>query len=104
MGVSTTYVTKAMRGSKLLLAIGLMTVAVAGRAENGPAVPPPGGGVEYFEKHIRPVLIERCYECHSAGKKVKGKLLVDSKEGLLKGGASGPAVIPGDVEKSLLVT
>jgi hypothetical protein len=60
--------------------------------------------IEYFEKRIRPVLVDKCYRCHSAkSEKVKAGLLLDTREGLLKGGESGPAVIPGDVEKSLLI-
>ena len=56
-------------------------------------------GLELFENKIRPVLVKHCYECHSAdGKKVKGGLLVDSHEGLLKGGDSGPALGLGKVE------
>ncbi len=58
----------------------------------------------YFETHIRPLLAEHCYECHSAeSKELKGGLRLDSREGLLKGGSSGPAVIPGRVGKSLLI-
>jgi cytochrome c553 len=61
-------------------------------------------GAAFFEAKIRPVLIERCYSCHSAeAKKLKAELYVDSREGLLKGGETGPAVIPGDLEKSLLI-
>ena len=61
-------------------------------------------GIEFFEKKIRPVLVERCYECHSAtAKKLEGSLLLDSKAGSLKGGDQGPAVVPGDVDKSLLL-
>src|SRR6185436_19296102 len=61
-------------------------------------------GLELFEKKIRPVLIDRCYSCHSAeAKKLKGDLYVDSREGLLKGGAVGPAIVPGDLDKSLLI-
>src|SRR5688572_13695438 len=86
---------------KLCLILLLLAPALTAGAESGAVAPPSGNGVEYFEKHIRPVLVERCYECHATTKKVKGKLLVDSKEGLLKGGASGPAVVPGNVEKSL---
>jgi hypothetical protein len=100
----TKVTTTTMRACKTLLVIGLLAVGLRIRAENAPAVAPAGGGVEYFEKQIKPVLAERCYECHSVGKKVKGKLLLDSKEGLLKGGASGPAVVPGNIEKSLLIT
>src|SRR5258705_5816873 len=59
---------------------------------------------EFFEKKIRPVLVERCYKCHSAdGDKVKGGLLLDTREGMLKGGDHGPAIIPGDAEKSRLI-
>src|SRR5262245_13607174 len=61
-------------------------------------------GIEFFEKKIRPVLVERCYSCHSAeAKKVKGELYVDSREGLLKGGELGPAIVAGDPDKSLLI-
>jgi len=61
-------------------------------------------GLELFEKRIRPLLVDRCYECHStqAGKS-KGHLLLDSKQGLAKGGESGPALVPGDIEGSRLV-
>lgn len=61
-------------------------------------------GADYFEKRIRPLLIERCYECHSAEKgKSKGGLLLDSQTGWTKGGDSGPAIVPGDADKSLLI-
>src|SRR5205814_8135670 len=61
--------------------------------------------IEFFEKHVRPLLIESCSKCHSAqSEKVKGGLLVDSREALLKGGDSGPAVVPGNLDKSLLIT
>ena len=68
------------------------------------AATPAAAGLEFFEKHIRPVLVENCYKCHSAqAEKLKGGLLLDSREGMLKGGDTGPAVIPGDPEKSLLI-
>jgi hypothetical protein len=89
---------------KIVSVLALLAIGLAARAESAPVAAPAGSGVDYFEKHIRPVLAERCYDCHSTGKKVKGKLLLDSKEGLLKGGGSGPAVVPGNVEKSLLIT
>ena len=61
-------------------------------------------GIEFFEKHIRPVLVDKCYNCHSANsKKIKGALLLDSRAASLKGGETGPAVVPGDLEKSLIV-
>jgi len=61
--------------------------------------------IDFFEKKIRPVLSERCYKCHSASsEKLKGGLLLDNREGMLKGGESGkPSVVPGDAEASLLI-
>jgi hypothetical protein len=60
--------------------------------------------LEFFERKIRPVLAERCYECHSAAKnKAKGGLTLDTHAGLLKGGDTGPALVPGDPEKSRLI-
>ena len=58
----------------------------------------------FFESKSRPILVERCYECHSAEKKQKGGLLLDTKEGTLKGGDTGPALVAGDPAKSLLIT
>jgi hypothetical protein len=59
---------------------------------------------EFFERKIRPVLVEHCYECHSAGaKKIKGGLVLDSRAGVQKGGDTGAAITPGDPEASLLV-
>ena len=58
---------------------------------------------EFFEKKIQPIFQEHCYKCHSHGDKIKGGLVVDSHEGVLAGGDSGPAVAPGDPEKSLLI-
>src|SRR5439155_6855903 len=61
-------------------------------------------GFNFFEKNIRPLLMERCFECHSiASKKIKGGLTLDLREQLLKGGDSGPAIVPGAPEKSLLI-
>jgi hypothetical protein len=59
---------------------------------------------EFFEKKVRPVLVQQCYECHSAAaKKLKGGLRLDSREGIRKGGDSGPALAPGRPENSLLI-
>ena len=60
-------------------------------------------GVDFFEKRVRPVLVQRCYECHSADKKVKGGLLLDTREGLLKGGDKGVVIVPGKPNESLLI-
>jgi cytochrome c553 len=66
---------------------------------------PDRAGIEFFEKHIRPVLVDHCYNCHSLGaeKGVKGGLLLDTRDALLKGGDNGPAIVAGDPEKSLLI-
>jgi hypothetical protein len=60
--------------------------------------------IEFFEKKIRPVLVERCYECHSShAKQLEGSLSLETRDALLKGGDQGPAVVPGDLDKSLLI-
>jgi len=59
---------------------------------------------ELFETHIRPILIQHCYECHSAATdEPEGGLRLDWREPLLQGGDTGPAVIPGNAEESLLI-
>ncbi|MCP4511078.1 MAG: DUF1553 domain-containing protein [Fuerstiella sp.] len=55
-----------------------------------------------FESQIRPLLIERCYKCHS-GEKTNGGLTLDNRSGWQKGGESGPAVVPGKPGESLLI-
>ncbi len=59
--------------------------------------------VEFFEKKIRPILANHCHACHSADTNAKGGLRVDDRNGLLAGGNLGPAVVPGDTAKSLLL-
>jgi hypothetical protein len=60
-------------------------------------------GLSFFESKIRAVLVEKCYKCHSSQvQKPKGGLLLDTRAGIRKGGRSGPAVVPGDVDASLL--
>jgi hypothetical protein len=68
------------------------------------AADPDPKGVEFFESKVRPVLVEQCYKCHSvqAGKS-KGGLTLDTRATTLKGGDTGPAVVPGNAEKSLLL-
>ncbi len=60
--------------------------------------------LDFFETKIRPVLVEHCYKCHAAEAKIiKGGLRVDSREALLKGGDTGPSVVPHQATKSLLI-
>ena len=60
--------------------------------------------VNFFESKIRPVLVEQCYRCHSSEEKIRGGLSIDSREGILHGGDSGPAIVPGNLSSSLLWT
>src|SRR5258708_20893787 len=63
--------------------------------------PAPASSPEFFESRIRPILANNCYGCHTNSK--LGGLRVDSREALLTGGASGPALKPGEPDKSLLI-
>ncbi len=70
------------------------------RAADGPAE----DDMEFFEKRVRPILVDRCVSCHSAAKgKTKGNLALDTREGWRKGGDSGTPIVPGKPEESLLV-
>src|SRR5687767_8754433 len=74
----------------------LALIGLAARADDA--------GIEFFESRVRPVLMEKCFSCHSAqAKKLKAGLRLDSRDAALRGGDSGPAVIPGDPAKSRLV-
>ena len=85
-------------GSVIVSLAFLLSAFVVSGAELTPAQS------QFFESRIRPVLSDNCYKCHSAqSEKVKGGLMLDSREGLLKGGDTGPAIVPGDPEKSLLI-
>ena len=57
---------------------------------------------EFFENNVRPLLVQRCAECHT-GSTPEGSLLVDDIAAISKGGMSGPAVVPGEPENSLLL-
>lgn len=87
------------RRLSILSCVGLL----AGTQGVFPAEPSPEG-IAFFEKKIRPVLVERCYKCHSANsEKLRGDLQLDTREGIRKGGGSGHAVVPKNLEQSLLV-
>jgi mono/diheme cytochrome c family protein len=75
----------------------LLTVSVHAADTNS-------AGLEFFESKIRPVLAESCYSCHSAkSEKLKGGLKLDTRDAVLKGGDSGPALIAGKPDQSLLI-
>ena len=90
--------------SALVLAVALALPAAPAPAPDGDGNRPTAAGLEFFEKRVRPILVARCYECHSAtAEKVRGGLLLDSRDGWARGGESGPAVVPGRPDRSLLV-
>ena len=61
-------------------------------------------GIQFFEKNIKPVLTAQCYSCHSSNSKdVKGGLSLDTRQGILNGGDSGPSVVPGKINESILL-
>src|SRR5690349_14147865 len=89
---------------RLALGVAWVLVVWAAEAPSSTAADLDPAGVEFFEKKIRPVLAEHCYKCHSAQTKVsKGGLQLDSRDGLRRGGETGPAVVPGKPADSLLV-
>ncbi len=68
------------------------------------AVEPTPAQIQFFEARVRPVLAKNCYKCHShQAEKVKGGLLLDTRDGVLKGGENGAVIVPGDPEKSALI-
>jgi hypothetical protein len=64
--------------------------------------------IVFFETKIRPALIDNCYQCHSAeaalAKKLKGGFRLDTRVGIRKGGEAGPAIVPGNVKASVLIS
>src|SRR5207248_1546078 len=81
---------------RLVLLTVVCVLASAGPARCDPA------GDELFEKHVRPVLVERCLSCHGP-EKPKGGLRLDTREAVLKGGDSGPAAVPGKPAESRMI-
>ena len=76
---------------------GVVSETADGKASDAKAV-------EFFEERVRPVLVARCYKCHShTSGKSKGGLMLDSRNGWEKGGSSGPAIVPGKPDESLLI-
>jgi len=87
----------------ILHAVVVVPRSFAADAAETPASANPAG-LEHFEKKVRPILIKQCYKCHSAeAESLQGGLYVDSREGLLEGGDSGPAVVVGSPSESLLI-
>ena len=92
-----------MSGHDLRNLIPLLLVActlTSARAAEPPAFTPEE--IRFFESEVRPLLVQRCHECHGADQQ-KGGLRLDSRDGAILGGDSGPAIEPGDAAASLLV-
>src|SRR6185437_6707793 len=86
-----------------LLSFGILGLMLAPRALRA-ADAPNAAGIEFFEKQIRPILAGQCYKCHSTkAEKLKGDLLLDSRQGVLRGGKDGPVIAPGHPDKSKLI-
>src|ERR1700683_4406497 len=107
---------------RTLLIAGLFTAATASILSAAAAVHPPAPApapanpvagkppeltpqqTQFFETKIRPILADKCYKCHAVDAvKIKGGLLLDSREGIAKGGESGPVVVLGNPGKSRLI-
>lgn len=92
-----------MRSSRVLLAAIAMAAFVSSGIEAAEPIFDPSE-IQFFEKRVRPILANRCYECHStrSGKK-RGGLLLDDRTAILAGGDNGPAALPGKIDQSLIV-
>ena len=72
-------------------------------ATSSEATPPPtAAGLQFFEMRVRPLLVERCWDCHS-GDDAESELRLDSLSGILRGGKRGPAIVVGKPVESLIV-
>ena len=104
MRILSTPASVGVRALLGLLAIGLAVGMFGSSLAHASPTPEQ---IAFFEKKIRPVLAEHCYQCHSADAlragKLKASLLVDSRGGMAKGGESGAAVVPGNKDESLLL-
>jgi Protein of unknown function (DUF1553)/Protein of unknown function (DUF1549)/Planctomycete cytochrome C len=83
----------------LLLAVGSTSQGTADQLD--------ASSVEFFEAKVRPLLVTHCYECHSEdaakAEKLQGGLLLDHRQGVLHGGESGPVIVPGKPDESVLI-
>jgi len=92
-----------IKGRARVLVLSLTLAALGANAQGIRKVNTPEQ-LEFFEKNIRPVLVEHCYECHSEEKgKNKGELTLDTRDGIRAGGDRGPAVVPGKPDDSILI-
>ncbi|WP_422927876.1 DUF1553 domain-containing protein [Singulisphaera sp. PoT] len=89
---------------RIALRLGIVPALALGLT-NAMAAGPSPEGVEFFESKIRPVLVKNCFSCHSSeAKSLKAGLRLDSAQAMRDGGEGGPAVVPGNVDESLLIS
>jgi Protein of unknown function (DUF1553)/Protein of unknown function (DUF1549)/Planctomycete cytochrome C len=94
-----------MAACQLKFSVSALVVAMIVAASPNAAADDGDKGIEYFEKHIRPVLVDYCYECHSSeADEPAGGLRLDHREGMHRGGELGPAVVPEDPDESLILS
>jgi Protein of unknown function (DUF1549)/Planctomycete cytochrome C len=92
----------ALRGSWIASLVGGSSFC-ANATETGPK-PLSAEQIEFFENKIRPLFVNECFRCHSEeAKRLKGDLRLDTREGMLKGGDTGAAIVPGEPDASLLI-
>ena len=93
------------RRTQANLRLVLATIALLGGSRLAAAADASPEGIDFFEKKIRPLLTEHCFECHSnaAKKGVKGGLSLETREGTVRGGDSGPALVPGSPDASAII-
>ena len=84
------------------LAFGLAFSLLLSAEPAGRAVEPPAAEADFFEKEVRPLLVEKCGGCHG-DVRPKGRLKLTSRAEILQGGDNGPAVVPGKPDESLLI-
>jgi hypothetical protein len=96
-----------MMNSSLTIRLAVALLGLLSLQARAGAQPQDAQGLAHFESKIRPVLVKECYQCHSTeaakNKKLRGGLQLDTREGIRKGGDTGPAVVPGAPKKSLLL-
>jgi len=88
-------------GSACLIAAGVSAVATGTVSASGPNAGPEPGSKEFYSTRITDILQNNCVDCHD--ETAKGGLRLDSYASILKGGDSGPVIVPGDPDKSLLI-
>ena len=79
----------------------VMLAVVIGVRADAQQTAVPAQSPEFFEASVRPILVAACYECHTDA--ANGALRLDSLDAMLTGGESGPAIVPGDPDASLLI-